>query len=247
MVEKMFERPDGLGRRRVGYVDRMPTTTSRATSSRTASRPSSNRTSNSAKKKSSNAQQRDAIALLKDDHQEVERLFKKFEDLGPRAHKTRESTVATIIELLSKHAGIEELVFYPAVRERFLVADEEQVLEALEEHHLAKISLSELEGMSSEHERFHAKVTVMIETVRHHVKEEEDELFPEVRKAFSRSELQELGARLIDAQPAAPSRPHPYAPDEPPANVVANTLTAPLDAASRMASSAVEKVRDVVS
>jgi hemerythrin-like domain-containing protein len=214
-----------------GYADTMPTTTQK----------------NAAQKNAAQAKGRDAVALLKDEHKELEKLFKKFEDLGPRAHKTRENTVATIIEMLSKHAGIEELVFYPEVRDRLEADDAEDVLEALEEHHVAKLLLSELEGMSSEDERFHAKVTVLIESVRHHVKEEEGELFVKVREEFTRTELQEMGARLEEARPAAPSRPHPYAPDEPPANVAANALTAPIDAATRMASSAAEKVRQTIS
>ena len=171
----------------------------------------------------------DALTLLKADHEAVETKFAKFETLGPRALKSKAAVVADVIEALSVHAAIEEQVLYPAVRDR--LADEEgQVLEALEEHHVVKWTLSELDGMSPDHERFDAKFTVLMENVRHHVKEEEDELFPQVRHAFTRTELADLGEALMEAKETAPTRPHPLSPDEPPMNVVAAAATNPFDA-----------------
>jgi hemerythrin superfamily protein len=171
----------------------------------------------------------DALTLLKADHQAVEEKFVKFEDLGPRALKTKAALVADVIEALSIHAAVEEELLYPVVRDR--LADEEgQVLEALEEHHVVKWTLSELDGMSLEHERFDAKFTVLIESVRHHVKEEENELFPKVRKGFTRTELTDLGEALAQAKLTAPNKPHPRSPDEPPMNAVAATVTHPFDA-----------------
>ncbi len=77
----------------------------------------------------------DAIALLRQDHREVERLFKQFEKAGPRAHKTRRDLVDKVIKELSVHAAIEEQVFYPAIREA-VSETEDTVLESLEEHHI---------------------------------------------------------------------------------------------------------------
>lgn len=188
----------------------------------------------------------DAIAVLKDDHQRVTGLFDKFEGLGDRAHKTREATVAKILEELSVHAGIEETVFYPAVRQRFAATDEFMVLEALEEHHLVKFTLSEVESMPSTDERYSAKVTVLRELVDHHVEEEEKELFKKVRSAFSKAELVDLGEQLTTARRSAPKRPHPEAPDTPPGNVVANALAAPLDAATGLATRAATAIRQAV-
>ena len=94
-----------------------------------------------------------------------------------------EATVGKIIVALSQHAVIEEQVFYPGVPARMTNLNED-VLEALEEHHVVKWTLSELEKMTSEDERYEAKVTVLMESVRHHVKEEEKGLFPQVRKAL---------------------------------------------------------------
>lgn len=196
--------------------------------------------------KSSTTRQADAIAVLKADHRHVTELFDKFEGLGDRAHATRERTVAKIVEELSRHAGIEENVFYPAVRERVAVKDEAAVLEALEEHHVVKLLLQELESMDPRSERYVAKVTVLREIVDHHVEEEESELFKQVRKAFSPAELRDIGAELETARSQAPTRPHPSAPDEPPASTIANVLTAPLDAAADLTTRAGKAVRSVV-
>lgn len=156
----------------------------------------------------------DAIVLLKNDHKEVERLFKAYEKLGDSAYADKRTLVDQMIEKLSVHASIEEQHFYPAVREK--AEDiEDTVLEGLEEHHIVKWTLSELEGMSAEEERFHPKVTVLMESVRHHVEEEEGEMFPEVRKAMGRKALTELGAVLEKAKASAPTSPQPKAPDTP--------------------------------
>jgi hemerythrin superfamily protein len=171
----------------------------------------------------------DALTLLKADHEAVETKFARFEALGPRAVKSKAAVVADVIEALSVHAAIEEQVLYPALRDR-LAEDEDQVLEALEEHHVVKWTLSELDGMNPDHERFDAKFTVLIENARHHVKEEESELFPKVRGAFTRTELAELGDALADAKVTAPTKPHPRSPDEPPMNEVAAAVTNPFDA-----------------
>jgi hemerythrin superfamily protein len=186
-----------------------------------------------------------ALQLLKDDHRTVEALFTRFEGLGPRAFKRRRDVVDKIIEELSVHAAIEEQVLYPQVRER--IPDlEPDVLEALEEHHVVKWTLSELEGMDAQEERFEAKVTVLIESVRHHVKEEESELFPQIRKALSRTELERMGAELAQAKRLVPRRPHPRSPDTPPANLVAAAVAAPLDAARSAGEAAISKVRSAV-
>ncbi len=172
----------------------------------------------------------DAIAMLRADHREVERLFKQFEKAGPNAHATRRQIVDKIIEELSRHAVIEEQVFYPAVREA--VPDTEDiVLESLEEHHIVKWTLSELETMDPEHERFVAKATVLMESVRHHVEEEESELFPKVREVLKRKRLVEVGEAMAKAKEVAPSRPHPRAPDTPPGNLVAGAGAAVVDKA----------------
>jgi hemerythrin superfamily protein len=173
--------------------------------------------------------------MLKADHKTVEKLFKSFEKAGHQARKTKRDLVDHMIQELSVHAAIEEQVFYPAVRR--LVPDEEATtLESLEEHHIVKWVLSELEGMDAGHERFDAKVTVLMDLVRHHVEEEESDLFPAVRAAVGRKPLMEIGDSLEQAKRVAPHRPHPRAPEEPPANIVAGVAAGAMDRAREVLS-----------
>lgn len=189
----------------------------------------------------------DAITLLKNDHKTVERLFKQFEKAEKAGDdETKASVVDSIIEELSVHAAIEEQEFYPAVREA-LPTVEDEVLEGLEEHHIVKWTLSELDGMDPSDERFDAKVTVLIESVRHHVEEEEEDLFPQVRQALGRKRLGEIGDAMEEAKKTAPTRPHPKAPDTPPGNIAANKTAGVLDrartGAKRGAAKAKEKAK----
>jgi hemerythrin superfamily protein len=173
-----------------------------------------------------------AITLLKNDHKTVEDLFKRFEKLGPRAVKTKQDIVERIVRELSIHAAIEEMVFYPAIREAVEKGGlDKMVLESLEAHHIVKWVLWELEQMSPADERFDAKVTVLMENVRHHVEEEEKELFPEVNKVFGRAQLDELGEAMANLKKTAPTHPHPRSPDEPPGNLVAGAGAALMDKA----------------
>ena len=190
-------------------------------------------------------QQLDAIRVLTDDHRQVEELFVRFEKTGDGAHKRRQDLVQRITEALSVHASIEEEILYPAAR-RFVAVAGDDVLEALEEHHLVKLTLAELEVMDPGHERYAAKVTVLIENVRHHVEEEEGQLFPAIRKTLDTAQLREIGDELVAAKRTAPTRPHPEAPDTPPGNIVAQVLTAPFDAAANLNKAAARRVRDIV-
>src|SRR6478736_5091935 len=165
----------------------------------------------------------DAITLLKNDHRSVEKLFKRFEQAGDKAYAEKQKLVDRIIEELSQHAAIEEQVFYPVARAT--VPDTEDLaLESLEEHHIVKWVLSEIDGMDPHDERFDAKVTVLIENVRHHVEEEESDFFPKVRDQLGRKALVDLGEALTEAKKSAPTHPHPRLPDAPPVNSLAGTI-----------------------
>jgi hemerythrin superfamily protein len=173
-----------------------------------------------------------AITLLKNDHKTVEDLFKRFEKLGPRAVKTKQDVVERIVRELSIHAAIEEMVFYPAIREAVEKGDvDKMVLESLEEHHVVKWVLWELERMDPADERFDPKLRVLMENIRHHVEEEEKELFPQVNKMFDRAQLDELGDAMVQLKKTAPTHPHPKAPDEPPGNLIAGAGAAMVDKA----------------
>jgi hemerythrin superfamily protein len=148
----------------------------------------------------------DAIVLLKDDHKTVEKLFRGFEQAGDRAMKTKRRLVDQMIRELTVHAYIEEQLFYPAARAA-APDTTDHVLESIEEHHVVVWLLSELVGMDPADERFTAKVTVLIENVRHHVEEEEQDWFPQVRKAMGRKVLQQLGEDMAAAKTTAPADP----------------------------------------
>lgn len=148
----------------------------------------------------------DALVLLKDDHTEIRRLFREFESTGKNATKAKGALVERILSLLTVHTYLENEVLYPGVRE--LVPElEDHILESYEEHHVVDLLSLELVAMSPDDERYTAKTMVLIENVRHHVDEEEEEWFPKVRAALSRSQLQEMGTRMLELRPDAPTSP----------------------------------------
>jgi hemerythrin superfamily protein len=138
----------------------------------------------------------DAVELIKSDHRKVEQLFREFEEAGDRAYKTKQELVGQIVEELEVHATIEEEIYYPAVEAKARKDGKELIAEAVEEHHVVKILLGELSAMSSEDEPFDAKVTVLMENVRHHVEEEESELLPQSEKILGTDELTRLGEQM---------------------------------------------------
>ena len=148
----------------------------------------------------------DAIVLLKDEHKQIKKAFRTFEKAGENAHAAKGKAVDRIIELLTVHTYVENEVMYPRVR-GLLPEVEDDVLESYEEHHVADVLVMELSGMKPDSERFTAKTTVLIENVRHHIEEEEEEWFPKVREGLGRKVLQDLGAEMIEARKTAPTRP----------------------------------------
>ncbi len=148
----------------------------------------------------------DAIVLLKQDHKEIRKLFRDFQNAGDGAEKRKGQLVKRIIELLTVHTYVENEVMYPRVRE--LLPDlEDDVLESYEEHHVADVLVSELFAMKPGDERFDAKTTVLIESVTHHIEEEEQDWFPKVRDGLGRKALQEIGAEMEKARKKAPKKP----------------------------------------
>lgn len=117
-----------------------------------------------------------AVSLLKEDHDQVQRLFDEFKAAKTRSTK-RKIVRAALIEL-KVHAAIEEELFYPAVRKPVGKAI---MNEADEEHHVAKLLIAELEAMDGSESHFDAKFTVLAENVRHHIKEEEHEMLPKAK------------------------------------------------------------------
>jgi len=146
----------------------------------------------------------DAIAVLKQDHRDAEKLFKQFETASGTAQKQR--IVESITSALAQHTAIEEQIVYPWAREH-IEDEDDTVLEALEEHRVAKWLLAELATTAPDDERYDARVTVLIEVVRHHVKEEESDFFPDLRDVATRAELLDLGDELRTAKRTASKTP----------------------------------------
>lgn len=132
----------------------------------------------------------DAIELLVADHREVDELFDQYEAAESDADKLALAT--QICLALKVHAQIEEELFYPPARDK--TGDTDLVDEAIVEHMGAKTLIAQIESMAPGQPLYDAKVKVLSEQVRHHVEEEETELFPEVRE--TRIDLEALGAKL---------------------------------------------------
>jgi hemerythrin superfamily protein len=132
----------------------------------------------------------DALALLRADHQAVQQLFQQFEKT--RSEDRKAALAEQICNELTVHAQIEEEIFYPAVREA--IREEDLIDEATVEHQSAKDLIAQIESGGPQGELFDAKVKVLGEYVNHHVREEQNEMFPQVRK--TKLDLKELGQRL---------------------------------------------------
>ncbi len=136
------------------------------------------------------ASKENAISILKDDHSKVKGLFEQFEKADSIAKKKKIATEA-IMEL-KIHAAIEEEIFYAAVRKP---TGKKIMNEADEEHHVAKLLIAELERMTGKEDHYDAKFTVLAENIRHHIKEEEGQMFPKVRSESIN--LDELGKKML--------------------------------------------------
>ena len=133
----------------------------------------------------------DAIALLKADHREVEELFAKFE--GATGDGKKQQIAEKICTELKIHTTIEEEIFYPALRGKI---EDDLLDEGYVEHDGAKVLINDIMAGGPGDEFYDAKVKVLSEEIEHHVKEEEEELFPKVEKAFEADRLTELGKRM---------------------------------------------------
>jgi hemerythrin-like domain-containing protein len=136
----------------------------------------------------------DALALLKEDHDRVRKLLDEGEATTERAEKGRTELFTKLKTELEIHERIEEEVFYPALKAH--PKARELALEGYEEHHVVDQILSELEQTDPTDEQWTAKFKVAKENLEHHIEEEEGDMFKAARSAFSKEELEELGARM---------------------------------------------------
>jgi len=146
----------------------------------------------------------DALTLLKQDHRKVDELLKEANALGPGAAASRQKLFKAIDQELTIHSKIEEMVFYPALKAKAKAEKEEdakqEVLEAYEEHGNVAAMLKKLEATEPKDETYAAKLQVLSELVKHHVHEEEHEMFKQAKDLFDKAELEELGQQLERAK-----------------------------------------------
>jgi hemerythrin superfamily protein len=135
---------------------------------------------------------KDATALLRADHKEVSDLFDEFEKTKSTSKK--KAIVAQVCKALTVHAQIEEEIFYPAFKAA--VKDKELIPEATVEHQTLKDLIAQIEGVEPDGEIYDAKVKVLSEYVKHHVKEEQNEIFPKAKSA-TKLDLIALGEQLL--------------------------------------------------
>jgi hemerythrin superfamily protein len=143
----------------------------------------------------------DVITLLKADHKEVNALFTQAKALGERANAQRYKVAQKICKALEVHSKFEKTVLYTRMKERAKDHDErEAVLEAFEEHGLVDRLVAQIKELTPRDETLEPKLTVLMENVVHHVKEEEGSLFPKVRDLFDKEELVEMGKRFAETK-----------------------------------------------
>ena len=136
----------------------------------------------------------DPVELILSDHEKMRGLFDDFEAAANKRSKAR--IAREILLELDVHAGIEEEIYYPAVEAALDEPDKETIAEAEEEHHVVHMLIGELREMSPDDEHFDAKVTVLMENVRHHMEEEEQEMLPKSREVIDDAERESLGEQM---------------------------------------------------
>ena len=137
-----------------------------------------------------------AIELLETDHKKVKKLLSELDETTERGVKTREELLGKILQELFVHETIEEEILYPALEASPKLED--IVLESYEEHTAANTLLGELVKLNPDDEMWGAKATVLKESIEHHIKEEEEHMFPRARRVFGEVELEELGSEMAD-------------------------------------------------
>jgi hemerythrin superfamily protein len=168
----------------------------------------------------------DAIDLLKHDHRMVEQLFRNYRSAA--SDTQRRGVVEILIRELSKHAALEELTVYPFSR-RYLPDSAVDVDEHLSEHMAVKKTLAALDSLKAGDGKESGLVEELQREVEHHVRDEEEQFMPALRACVDARALDELGRQLDKAKKLAPTRPHPRAPDKPPAEAVIGAVAAVYD------------------
>jgi hemerythrin superfamily protein len=162
------------------------------------------------------AHRQDIVDDIVTDHREVESLFAEIEK---GAGGNKRLLVEHVIAELVRHSVAEEQYLYPVAR-RVLPDGDKLADHELEEHAEAERVMKSLEETDAEDPKFDELTRKLIDAIRHHVEDEEKDLLPKMRDACDAEELRELGEKFENSKKIAPTRPHPSAPDHPPANKI---------------------------
>lgn len=155
----------------------------------------------------------DVIVFLTEQHREVDDVFRQLEQMDGSTDEKVQLLAEQVVTSLVKHSVAEEIYLYPAVRKALPDGDDIADHE-LHEHDEAEQTMKELEQLTPDQPQFWPTLHKLISEIRHHVSEEEGNLFPQLRAACSEQELQDLGRKVQQAEKMAPTRPHPSAPSE---------------------------------
>jgi hemerythrin-like domain-containing protein len=160
----------------------------------------------------------DLINVITADHREAENIFQELET-GTGGPEHRRDLADHVIAELVRHSVAEEQYMYPAAREALSNGDEVADHE-LQEHAEAEQVMKELDGLDATDPKFDELLGKLISDIRHHIEDEEKDLLPKLQQACSQEQLENLGEKVTKAKQMAPTRPHPAAPDKPPANKI---------------------------
>jgi hypothetical protein len=169
----------------------------RSVAEKTEQRRAPRRAGNGASRAPSATIAPDALTLLRADHQKIRALLAALKDEGRAARRSK--LLEQVQEELKVHTTIEEEIFYPAFREAAQTKKDQQIFyEALEEHHVADLILTEVARAGAETPEFAGRAKVLGEVVGHHADEEEEEMFPKARRLLPPSELRRLGFEMAE-------------------------------------------------
>ena len=138
------------------------------------------------------------FALLVKDHKVVEGIIDELLETGASDKRRRQDLLNSLKKELQIHEGIEESIVYPPLEARKSTHD--LTLEAYQEHHVVDVLLEELDALDFKDQDWKAKLTVLQENLEHHVKEEEDGLFPQAEKVLSSEQLKHIEQRIAEAK-----------------------------------------------
>jgi hemerythrin superfamily protein len=183
-------------------------------------------------------QQRDVIEILEHDHREVEEMFAELESLRgastEEAKERRKAVTEQVTIELVRHSVAEEVLVYPKVEDK---VSEEEVEHAREEHAQAEETLARLEKLDADDPAFDDELATLMAEIRHHIEDEEGEMFAHMRQVIDADELRKLGTRVEAFKKVAPTRPHPNVPNTPLARTAAGPAASLFDRMRDLATS----------